>query len=221
MGGRAGGSKLPNQQLFPLCLGFMNCSIKEVNFCVAQSIVGDMMFNLGYSGLAGFVNMKECVDAQDYDCAADEMEDSAWCDQVDQPTSSNLCRLNQGDSIYDVCKTGLHFHPCLLLVEAMLVMHHPRPRRLFNHGGITRWRGGIRIFHQEILCTEVNLATWWHGDSLVKEPSKLTKHGFSNNFINYYVQISPGSLSTFVFFSQAKLPAYMMRTSYMATPEAN
>ena len=41
-----------------------------------------MMFNLGYSGLAGFVNMKECVDAQDYDCAADEMEDSAWCDQV-------------------------------------------------------------------------------------------------------------------------------------------
>ena len=41
-----------------------------------------MMFNLGYAGLAEFENMKACVDAGDYDCAADEMEDSAWCGQV-------------------------------------------------------------------------------------------------------------------------------------------
>ena len=47
-----------------------------------QSIVGDMMFNLGYAGLAEFENMKACVDAGDYDCAADEMEDSTWCRQV-------------------------------------------------------------------------------------------------------------------------------------------
>merc|ERR1712165_365243 len=47
-----------------------------------QSVVGDMMFNLGYAGLAEFENMKACVDAQAYDCAADEMEDSAWCRQV-------------------------------------------------------------------------------------------------------------------------------------------
>ena len=47
-----------------------------------QSIVGDMMFNLGYSGLAAFENMKACVDDGDYDCAADEMEDSTWCEQV-------------------------------------------------------------------------------------------------------------------------------------------
>ena len=47
-----------------------------------QSVVGDMMFNLGYSGLAAFENMKACVDSGDYDCAADEMEDSTWCEQV-------------------------------------------------------------------------------------------------------------------------------------------
>ena len=38
-----------------------------------QLIVGDMMFNLGYTGLSAFVSMKRCVLEGDYDCAADEI----------------------------------------------------------------------------------------------------------------------------------------------------
>ena len=38
-----------------------------------QLIVGDMMFNLGYTRLSAFVSMKRCVLEGDYGCAADEI----------------------------------------------------------------------------------------------------------------------------------------------------
>ena len=38
-----------------------------------QTVVGDMMFNMGYAGLSEFGNMKQCILDKDYDCAANEI----------------------------------------------------------------------------------------------------------------------------------------------------
>ena len=47
-----------------------------------QLVVGDMMFNMGYTRLSGFVNMKAAVLNKDYELAADEMVNSAWYGQT-------------------------------------------------------------------------------------------------------------------------------------------
>ena len=48
----------------------------------AQLIIANMCFNLGYPRLSKFKGMKACVDARDWNAAADEMVDSRWYRQV-------------------------------------------------------------------------------------------------------------------------------------------
>lgn len=48
----------------------------------AQLIIANMMFNLGYTRLSKFKNMKKAVDARDWITASLEMKDSAWYHQV-------------------------------------------------------------------------------------------------------------------------------------------
>lgn len=47
-----------------------------------KSVVLNMMYNLGPSGLAGFVKMIAAIEAGDYDRASEEMIDSKWSAQV-------------------------------------------------------------------------------------------------------------------------------------------
>ncbi len=48
----------------------------------AQSVIANMMFNMGYPRLSKFKGMKRGVDARDWNAAADEMIDSRWYHQV-------------------------------------------------------------------------------------------------------------------------------------------
>ena len=48
----------------------------------AQRVIANMMFNMGYTRLSNFKNMKLSVDARNWDVAADEMVDSKWYYQV-------------------------------------------------------------------------------------------------------------------------------------------
>ena len=48
----------------------------------AQQIIANMMFNLGYTRLSKFRNMKAAVDREDWEQAAEEMKDSRWYKQV-------------------------------------------------------------------------------------------------------------------------------------------
>ena len=48
----------------------------------AQRVIANMMFNMGYTGLSKFKNMKLSVDDRNWDIAADEMVDSRWYYQV-------------------------------------------------------------------------------------------------------------------------------------------
>jgi len=47
-----------------------------------QLIIANMMFNMGYTRLSKFKNMKRGVDKRDWNAAADEMVDSKWYKQV-------------------------------------------------------------------------------------------------------------------------------------------
>ena len=47
-----------------------------------QLIIANMMFNMGYTRLRKFKNMKRRVDERDWNAAADEMVDSKWYKQV-------------------------------------------------------------------------------------------------------------------------------------------
>ena len=49
---------------------------------VAQLIIANMMFNMGYTRLSKFRGMKRGVDARDWTAAAAEMVDSRWYKQV-------------------------------------------------------------------------------------------------------------------------------------------
>ena len=48
----------------------------------AQRVIANMMFNMGYTRLSKFKNMKLSVDDRNWDIAADEMVDSRWYYQV-------------------------------------------------------------------------------------------------------------------------------------------
>ena len=48
----------------------------------AQRVIANMMFNMGYTRLSKFKNMKLSVDDRNWDIAADEMVDSRWYRQV-------------------------------------------------------------------------------------------------------------------------------------------
>ena len=47
-----------------------------------QRVIANMMFNMGLTRLSKFKGMKHCVDARDWNTAADEMVDSRWYNQV-------------------------------------------------------------------------------------------------------------------------------------------
>ena len=48
----------------------------------AQRVIANMMFNMGYTRLSKFKNMKLSVDDRNWDIAADEMVDRRWYYQV-------------------------------------------------------------------------------------------------------------------------------------------
>ena len=48
----------------------------------AQRVIANMMFNMGYTRLSKFKNMKLSGDDRNWDIAADEMVDSRWYYQV-------------------------------------------------------------------------------------------------------------------------------------------
>ena len=48
----------------------------------AQRVIANMMFNMGYTRLSKFKNLKLSVDDRNWDIAADEMVDSRWYYQV-------------------------------------------------------------------------------------------------------------------------------------------
>lgn len=47
-----------------------------------QAVLIDMMFNLGYNRLKGFVDMRAAIRKDLFEAAADEMMDSLWATQV-------------------------------------------------------------------------------------------------------------------------------------------
>ena len=58
-----------------------------------QLIVANMMFNMGYTRLSKFKGMKRCVDARDWEWAADEMVDSKWYKQVARRADRLVVRM--------------------------------------------------------------------------------------------------------------------------------
>ena len=47
-----------------------------------QTVVTDMVFNLGADGFSQFANTIDAIEHEDWGRAADEMQDSAWFEQV-------------------------------------------------------------------------------------------------------------------------------------------
>ncbi len=58
-----------------------------------QLIIANMMFNMGYTRLSKFKGMKRCVDARDWEAAADEMVDSKWYKQVSRRADRLVVRM--------------------------------------------------------------------------------------------------------------------------------
>ena len=58
-----------------------------------QLIVAKMMFNMGYTRLSKFKGMKRCIDARDWEWAADEMVDSKWYKQVTRRADRLVVRM--------------------------------------------------------------------------------------------------------------------------------
>ena len=56
-------------------------------------IIANMMFNMGYTRLSKFKGMKRCVDARDWEWAADEMVDSKWYKQVSRRADRLVVRM--------------------------------------------------------------------------------------------------------------------------------
>jgi lysozyme len=59
---------------------------------VRQSVLIDMVVNMGWTRFCGFRRMREALAAGDYHLASVEMTDSAWYAQVGQ-RSARLCRM--------------------------------------------------------------------------------------------------------------------------------
>ena len=59
----------------------------------AQLIIANMMFNMGLTRLSKFKGMKRCVDARDWETAADEMVDSRWYTQVQRRADRLVVRM--------------------------------------------------------------------------------------------------------------------------------
>ena len=77
-----------------------------------QMIVGDMMFNMGYPRFSNFVNMKACVEAEDYNCAADEMIDSTWCGQVGRRCDKLVSMMRSGSTEHGYQESDINTSQC-------------------------------------------------------------------------------------------------------------
>lgn len=77
-----------------------------------QMILGDMMFNLGYPRFSKFVKMKACLDAEDYNCAADEMIDSRWCGQVGQRCNKLVSMMRSESMRHGYTNTDINTSQC-------------------------------------------------------------------------------------------------------------
>ena len=62
-----------------------------------QLIISNMMFNLGYTRLSKFRNMKKAVDNRNWMLAADEMMDSNWYKQVTNRADRLVLRMRNVD----------------------------------------------------------------------------------------------------------------------------
>ena len=63
----------------------------------AQLIIGNMMFNLGYTRLSKFRGMKRGVDSRNWEEAADEMVDSRWYTQVTNRADRLVVRMRNAE----------------------------------------------------------------------------------------------------------------------------
>lgn len=59
----------------------------------AQLVIANMMFNLGYTGLSKFKNMKKAIQKRDWMKAAEEMKDSKWYGQVTKRADRLINRI--------------------------------------------------------------------------------------------------------------------------------
>ncbi|EIE26191.1 lysozyme-like protein [Coccomyxa subellipsoidea C-169] len=61
-----------------------------------QAVLIDMAFNLGRAGLAGFVNFKRALEAEDYEEAARQMLDSRWARQTGRRATEDAAIMRSG-----------------------------------------------------------------------------------------------------------------------------
>lgn len=61
-----------------------------------QNVLIEMVFNLGWPRFSKFVKLREAVEAQDFDKAADEMLDSKWAKQVGRRADNLAKQMRTG-----------------------------------------------------------------------------------------------------------------------------
>lgn len=70
-----------------------------------QTVLIDMVFNLGVSRFLGFKKFRECLEKGDYVQASIEMMDSAWADQVGDGPGG---KMDRAERLSMMMKTGLY-----------------------------------------------------------------------------------------------------------------
>jgi GH24 family phage-related lysozyme (muramidase) len=88
---RSGQQSLTNAQIDTLFNTDVNQAIADARSLVSnfdtipddkQVVVTDMVFNMGKATFSQFTNTIDAIEHEDWDRAADEMQDSAWYEQV-------------------------------------------------------------------------------------------------------------------------------------------
>lgn len=71
-----------------------------------RAVLIDMLFNMGLSKVQGFRRMLAALVAEDYDLAADEMEDSRWHNQVGERAVNLEKMMREGEAKCNTLLTG-------------------------------------------------------------------------------------------------------------------
>ena len=77
-----------------------------------QLVVGDMMFNMGYTRLSGFVNMKAAVLNKDYELAADEMVNSVWYGQTGRRAIKLVSMMRSKSAAHGYTEADINTSDC-------------------------------------------------------------------------------------------------------------
>ena len=85
-----------------------------------QLVVGDMMFNMGYTRLSGFVNMKAAVLDKDYERAADEMKftsqgsgvESQWYQQTGRRAIKLVSMMRSESAAHGYTEADINTSDC-------------------------------------------------------------------------------------------------------------